>query len=130
MNMNYLKQATNEYLEIYQDKKKSFDRFNPILPVHMKEKLETDAKILKQMRLEPSIYARAAIKEYLEHIKNLYSYDDYNHFAETTQVSLQLSDECYADIQTITNITRDKRISAIVSRALEHSFTNVEKLYL
>ena len=128
MIMNEIERATNEYLDIYQDKHAKFGRFSPILPVHIKMKLEEESKIVRQVKLSTSIYVRAAVKTYLEHIKQLYDYDDYRHFADTMQIPLQLSNECYSDIQTITNITRDKRMSSIVSRALEYSFTSEYKV--
>lgn len=122
MDNEYIEEATDEYLDVVKDKDKSFTRFNPILPLHIKLKMDKETEIVKQTRLTTSIYIRAAIMQYLEHVKNLYDYADLNNINTTLQLPLQLSDECYDDIDMISFITGNKCKAVIVKNAIEYSF--------
>ena len=122
MDNEYIEEATDEYLDVVNDKGKSFTRFNPILPLHIKLKIDTETQIVKQTRLTTSIYVRAAIMQYLDYIKKLYDYADLNNLNSTLQLPLQLSDECYDDIDMISFITGNKSKATIVKNAIEYSF--------
>ena len=128
MDNEYIEEATDEYLDVVKDKDKSFTRFNPILPLHIKLKMDKETEIVKQTRLTTSIYIRAAIMQYLVYIKNLYDYADLNNVNATLQLPLQLSDECYDDIDTISFITGNKSKATIVKNAIEHSFGQSARL--
>ena len=122
MDNEYIEEATDEYLDVVKDKDKSFTRFNPILPLHIKLKMDKETEIVKQTRLTTSIYIRAAIMQYLDYVKELYSYADLSNLNSTLQLPLQLSDECYDDIDMISFITGNKSKATIVKNAIEHSF--------
>ena len=128
MDNEYIEEATDEYLDVVKDKDKSFTRFNPILPLHIKLKMDKETEIVKQTRLTTSIYIRAAIMQYLVYIKNLYDYTDLNNVNATLQLPLQLSDECYDDIDMISFITGNKSKATIVKNAIEHSFGQSARL--
>ena len=128
MDNEYIEEATDEYLDVVKDKDKSFTRFNPILPLHIKLKMDKETEIVKQTRLTTSIYIRAAIMQYLDYIKNLYDYADLNNLNSTLQLPLQLSDECYDDIDMISFITGNKSKATIVKNAIEHSFGQSARL--
>lgn len=128
MDDKYIEEATDEYLDVVKDKNKSFTRFNPILPLHIKLKIGTETQIVKQTRLTTSIYIRAAIMQYLEHVKELYNYADLSNINSTLQLPLQLSDECYDDIDMISFITGNKSKATIVKNAIEHSFDQSARL--
>lgn len=122
MDNEYIEEATDEYLDVVKDKDKSFTRFNPILPLHIKLKMDRETEIVKQTRLTTSIYIRAAIMQYLDYVKELYNYADLNNLNSTLQLPLQLSDECYDDIDMISFITGNKSKATIVKNAIEYSF--------
>ena len=128
MDNEYIEEATDEYLDVVKDKDKSFTRFNPILPLHIKLKMDKETEIVKQTRLTTSIYIRAAIMQYLDYIKNLYDYADLSNLNSTLQLPLQLSDECYDDIDMISFITGNKSKATIVKNAIEHSFGQSARL--
>lgn len=122
MDNEYIEEATDEYLDVVKNSDKSFTRFNPILPLHIKLKMEKETEIVKQTRLTTSIYIRAAIMQYLDYIKELYNYADLNNINATLQLPLQLSNECYDDIDMISLITGNKSKATIVKNAIEYSF--------
>lgn len=122
MGNEYIEEATDEYLDVVKNKDKSFTRFNPILPLHIKLKMDKETEIVKQTRLTTSIYIRAAIMQYLDYIKELYDYADLNNINATLQLPLQLSNECYDDIDMISLITGNKSKATIVKNAIEYSF--------
>ena len=122
MGNEYIEEATDEYLDVVKNKDKSFTRFNPILPLHIKLKMDKETEIVKQTRLTTSIYIRAAIMQYLDYVKELYNYADLSNINATLQLPLQLSNECYDDIDMISLITGNKSKATIVKNAIEYSF--------
>ena len=128
MNDKYIEEATDEYVEISDDKTKWFTRFNPVVPLHVKLKVDEETKVIKQTRLTTSIYIRAAIMQYLEHIKIVYDYVDLNNIDSTIQLPLQMSNECYDDIAMISIITGNKSKLHIIRNAIEHSFGELPTL--
>ena len=122
MDNEYIEEATDEYLDVVKNKDKSFTRFNPILPLHIKLKMDKETEIVKQTRLTTSIYIRAAIMQYLDYVKELYNYADLSNINATLQLPLQLSNECYDDIDMISLITGNKSKATIVKNAIEYSF--------
>ena len=122
MDKEYIDKAIDEYLNVVNDNEKSFSRFNPVLPLHIKIKIDKESQIIKQAKLTSSIYIRAAIMQYLEHIKKVYEYKDLNDIDSTLQLPLQLSNECYDDLEMIANIIGTNAKTSIIKRAIEYSF--------
>lgn len=128
MDNEYIEEATDEYVGIVNDKNKRFERFNPIIPLHIKLKMDRETEIIKQTRLTNSIYIRAAIMQYLDYIKILYNYADLNNISNTLQLPLQLSNECYDDIDMISFITGNKCKATVIKNAIEYSFGQSARL--
>ncbi len=128
MNDKYIEKATDEYVAVSDDKNKGFSRFNPVVPLHVKLKLDEETKIVKQTRLTPSIFIRAAIMQYLDYIKGVYDYADLSNVTSTVQLPLQLSNECYDDIDMISFITGNKCKLHIIRNAIEYAFGEPPRL--
>ena len=122
MDEEYIDKATDEYLDVVKNSEKSFARFNPVLPLHIKMKIDRESQIIKQAKLTSSIYIRAAVMQYLEHVKKVYNYEDLDNIDATLQLPLQLSNECYDDLEMIANIIGTNAKTSIIKRAIEYSF--------
>jgi len=117
--INFIKEATNEYYDIFLDKEETFAKRNFVLPANTINMIDEWCYGIKNFKMGKSIFIRACIAMYKDYLMSVYQANPNSDF-QREQLAVSLSPEAMEDLNTIRRITGQRANVTIIKQAIDH----------